>query len=122
VPGTIIYDRIFNQGRRLRNAPEYQASFWNKYDFTSGAAKGFSVGLGIRYVSKVEPRATDSTTLLFNPAFTVVSGLVSYKTQLLGRETTFSVNVDNLFDKLYYEGNTGVSDPRKIFFKTSVAF
>lgn len=122
LPGTIIYDRIFNQGRRLRNAPEYQASFWSKYDFTTGPAKGFSLGLGIRYVSEVEPRATDSTTLLFNPAFTVVSGLVSYKTRLIGRDTTFSVNVDNLFDKIYYEGNTGVSDPRKIFFKTSVAF
>jgi len=122
VPGTIIYDRIFNQGRRLRNAPEYTFAFWNKYNFTTGSAKGLSLGLGVRYVSEVEPRATDSTTLLFNPSFTLVSALVSYKTRCFDHATTFSLNVDNLFDKLYYEGNTGVSDPRKIFFKTSIAF
>ncbi len=122
VPGTIIYDRIFNQGRRLRNAPKYTFAYWNKYDFTTGPAKGLSLGLGVRYVSEVEPRATDSTTLLFNPAFTVVSALVSYKAAVLGRATTFSLNVDNLFDKVYFEGNTGVSDPRKVFLKTSVAF
>ena len=51
-----------------------------------------------------------------------MSALISYKTRCFDRLTTFSLNVDNLFDKLYYEGNTGVSDPRKIFFKTSVAF
>jgi outer membrane receptor protein involved in Fe transport len=122
VPGTIIYDRIFNQGRRLRNAPKYTFAAWNKYDFTTGPAKGLSLGLGVRYVSEVEPRATDSTTLLFNPAFTVVNALVSYKTRVGGQATTFSLNIDNLFDKLYYEGNTGVSDPRKIYLKTSVAF
>jgi len=122
VKGTIIYDRIFNQGRRLRNAPKYTFALWNKYDFTTAAVKGLSLGLGVRYVSEVEPRATDSTTLLFNPAFTVFNAVIAYKTKLLGRSTTFSLNVDNLFDKLYFEGNTGVSDPRKIFLKTSVAF
>jgi iron complex outermembrane receptor protein len=84
--------------------------------------KGLSLGLGVRYVSEVEPRATDSTTLLFNPAFTVVNAVIAYKTKIGGQTTTFSLNVDNLFDKLYFEGNTGVSDPRKIFLKTSVAF
>jgi iron complex outermembrane receptor protein len=122
LPGTIIYDRIFNQGRRLRNAPEHTFALWNKYDFTTGAVKGLSLGLGVRYVSEVEPRATDSTTLLFNPAFTVVNAVIAYKTKIGGQTTTFSLNVDNLFDKLYFEGNTGVSDPRKIFLKTSVAF
>jgi iron complex outermembrane receptor protein len=122
VPGTIIYERIFNQGRRLRNAPEYTFAFWNKYDFTTGSVKGLSLGLGVRYVSEVEPRATDSTTYLFNPAFTVVSAMISYKTRLADHAVTFSLNADNLLDKLYYEGNTGVSDPRKIFFRTSIAF
>lgn len=122
VAGTIIYDRIFNQGRRLRNAPKYQGSIWNKYDFTNGSLKGFSAGLGVRYSSEVEPRATDSTTSIHNPAYTVVSALVSYQTRLANRRVTFSVNADNLFDKLYYEGDTSASDPLKIFFKTRVEF
>lgn len=122
LPGTIIYERIFKQGRRLRNAPKFSSGLWNKYDFTTGPLKGFAAGLGVRYSSQVEPRATDSTTLLYNPAFTVVSALVSYRTRVTNHALTFSLNVDNLFDKLYYEGNTGASDPRKIFFKANVSF
>ncbi len=121
-PALIDFQRQFNQGRRLRNAPEYMFSFWNKYVFDTGALKGFSLGGGIKYVDEIEPRANDLTSLLVNPAFTTFDALVSYETKLGGRKTTFSFNVQNLTDEEYYEGNTSVSDPRKIFFKVGVAF
>jgi iron complex outermembrane receptor protein len=122
VPGTIAYERIFNQGRRLANTPKYMAGLWNKYDFTTGPLKGLTTGLGIRYASKNEPRATDSTSLLVNPGYTLVSALVGYRTRIGGRNVAFSVNVDNLFDKLYFDGASGVGDARKIFLKTRIEF
>jgi outer membrane receptor protein involved in Fe transport len=121
-PASIDYIRQFQQGRRLRNAPEYMFSFWNKYTFTTGDLAGFSVGGGIKYVSEVDPRSTDLTSLMVNPAFTTVDLMVSYKAKFAGRPTTFSLNAQNLFDEVYFEGNTGASDPRKIFFNVCVGF
>lgn len=121
-PASLDYVRQFQMGRRLRNAPEYMFSFWNKYTFTTGSLEGFSIGGGIKYVSEVDPRATDLTSLMVNPAFTTVDLLLSYRTKLAGRATTYSFNVQNLFDEVYFEGNTGVSDPRKIFLTVSTGF
>jgi iron complex outermembrane receptor protein len=121
-PASIDYQRQFQQGRRLRNAPEYSLSFWNKYVFAPGALQGFSVGGGIKYVSEIEPRANDLTTLLINPAFTTVDVMVSYETKVAGRQTTLSLNVQNLLDEEYFEGNTSASDPLKLFFRVGLKF
>lgn len=122
IPGTVNYERTYNQGRRLKNTPEFTAAFWNKYDFIQGSAKGLSLGLGIRYVSEIQPRPQDLTTMLYNPSFTVFSAMVSYTKQFGRFKTTFSLNGDNLLDKVYFEGNTAVSDGRKIFFRVGTTF
>lgn len=122
VAGTWQFDRTFNQGRRLRNSPEYLASVWNKYEFTTGALKDWSIGLGVRHSSEVEPRATDLTSLMFNPSFTVFDVMIGYETKLGGRPVSFSLNAENVTDKLYYEGNTAAADPRKISLRVGVGF
>jgi outer membrane receptor protein involved in Fe transport len=122
LPGTWQYDRTFNQGRRLRNAPEYLASVWGKYEFTSGVLEDWSFGVGVRYSSEVEPRSVDLTSLMFNPSFTLIDAMVSYKTEISGRHVTFAANVENLTDKLYFEGNTAAASPRKIFLRIGVGF
>lgn len=122
VPGSWQHDRTFNQGRRLRNSPEYLASVWNKYEFTTGAFKDWSVGVGVRHSSEVEPRATDLTSLMFNPSFTVFDVMVGYQTKLGGKPVSFALNVENLADKLYFEGNTAAADPRKISLRVGVGF
>lgn len=121
-PTSLDYVRQFQMGRRLRNAPEYMFSFWNKYTFSTGALDGFSIGGGVKYVSEVDPRSTDLTSLIVNPAFTTVDLLLSYSTKIAGRKTTFALNAQNLFDEVYYEGNTGASDPRKLFLSVNVGF
>ena len=121
-PASINYARQFQQGRRLRNAPEYSLSFWNKYVFDTGPLQGFSVGGGVKYVSEIEPRANDLTTMLINPSFTTVDAMISYETKVAGRRTTLSLNVQNLLDKEYFEGNTSVSDPLKMFFRVGLKF
>ncbi|MDB6095199.1 MAG: hypothetical protein JWM32_2761 [Verrucomicrobia bacterium] len=121
-PGTINYDRTFNQGRRLRNTPEWTGAVWNKYSFTGAPLKGLELGFGLRYVGEEEPRATDVTTSLKNPAFTVANALIGYKTHFDRHPLYLSLNVDNLFDRVYYEGNTMVSDPRKVYFKVRMDY
>ena len=122
IPGTVNYERSFNQGRRLKNTPEYTFAFWNKYDFKKGRFDGFSAGFGVRYTSEIQPRPQDLTTLLTNPSFTVASAMVSYTKQFGRYKTTFALNADNIFDRVYYEGNTAVSDGRKIFFRVGTTF
>jgi iron complex outermembrane receptor protein len=122
IPNTVNFDRTYNQGRRLKNTPEYTFAFWNKYDFTRDDLKGLSVGFGVRYTSEIQPRPQDLTTMLENPSFTVVSAMVSYTKQLGRFKTTFALNADNLFDEIYFEGNTMVSDRRKIFFRVGTTF
>jgi iron complex outermembrane receptor protein len=122
LPGTWQYDRTFNQNRRLRNSPEFLASVWSKYDFISGALTNWSIGLGVRHSSEVEPRATDLTSYMFNPSFTVIDLMVGYKTKFGATPVNFTLNVENLADKLYFEGNTAAADPRKISLRTSVRF
>jgi outer membrane receptor for monomeric catechols len=122
IPGTVNYDRTYHQGRRLKNTPEYTFAFWNKYDFNRGNLNGFSVGFGVRYTSEIQPRPQDLTTMLENPSFTVASAMVSYTTDIGRAKTTFAVNADNVFDEIYFEGNTAVSDRRKIFFRVSTTF
>jgi len=122
VPGTFQYDRTFNQGRRLRNAPEYLASLWQKYDFGGEKSKGWSIAGGIRYSSEVEPRATDLTSLMYNPAYTVGDVMIGYRTRLGNRPTQFALNVQNVFNKVYYDGNTGAASPRKFALTTRIQF
>jgi len=121
-PGTLNYDRTFNQGRRLRNTPELTAAIWNKYTFTDTALKGLELGLGVRYVGEENPRANDVTTSLTNPAFTAVNALVGYRTTYNRHPVSIAINVDNLLDRVYYEGNTLVSDPRKIYCTVRFAY
>jgi outer membrane receptor protein involved in Fe transport len=59
---------------------------------------------------------------MFNPSFTLIDAMVSYKTEISGRHVTFAANVENLTDKLYFEGNTAAASPRKIFLRIGVGF
>jgi iron complex outermembrane receptor protein len=65
-------------------------------------------------------------TELWSPAYSLVSVLAGYRTKLLNRPTTFSLNVDNLMNKDYYVSvlsNTGSwGAPRSYRFSTSVEF
>jgi len=121
-PASLDYQRQFNQGRRLRNVPEHTFAFWNKYEFGPGPLQGLAIGGGIKYVSEIEPRASDLTTLLVNPAFTTVDAMVSYETRLGGRRVTFSLNAQNLLDEDYFEGNTSAADPLKLFFRAGLKY
>lgn len=82
-------DRV---GSRFPNAPRNSAAFWSRYDLES---PGLGFALGASYVGE---RDTFDATVL--PSYTVFDGAVSYDL----RNYTFTLNVQNLFDKRHYTG------------------
>lgn len=120
----VNYDAIFNA--RLAYAPEYSFNAWNKYSFTDGALAGLSIGGGLRYRSEI----VVSNSRDWNPNrngvtagdYVIFDALVTYNRELWSIPTTFSLNVTNLFDELYYEGGWNFARGREIALSTKFSF
>lgn len=97
--------------------PEVQASLWVDYAVPVPALEGLSIGGGVRY--RGESWADRENTLKV-PDATVFDAAIRYKKN--GWEG--SINVTNLFDKVYVSGCAGAStcgygDARTVTFKLS---
>ncbi len=134
-PGTDTYNAysVVNKANadiiyksRLLNVPEYRASLWGKYTFTSTPVHGLGVAFGARYASK----EVVEQSLNFNPLkggfqagnYVVYDANISYPWELFGYRLNSALSVQNLADKVYYEGTYVPSDPRTWAFKTTVTF
>lgn len=107
---------------RLANAPRQSGNFWTRYNFPTGALRGFGVGFGVIYTGEqhlvVDNR---STAFLSIPSVTRADLAFYYK----WKRYDFSVNVNNVTDRSYLAGGDAPTDvvpgaPRKI--TTSVRF
>ncbi|MCY1367399.1 Ferrichrome outer membrane transporter/phage receptor [compost metagenome] len=81
--------------------PEYSASLWLNYAFTTGHLEGLGLGAGVRYVGSTY---ADNANTLKVPSYTLVDAAVSYDfgqrdPRLEGLRA--SLNVHNLFDEEY---------------------
>ena len=111
---------------RLVNVPEYRLSLWGKYTFTDGAARGLSTALGARYASE----EVVAQNLDWNPLkggfqagnYVVFDANVAYPWEVFGFKLSTSLAVQNVLDKVYYEGTYVPSDPRTWLLKTTVKF
>ena len=119
-----LYDLYY--GNRIENVPEFRLNLVNKYTFTDGAVRGLSVGLDARYSSET----IVSRSLDWNPDrggltvgnYLVFGATVAYPWELFGYKLSTSLNVQNLTDKEYYEGNVSASDARSWILRTTVNF
>jgi outer membrane receptor protein involved in Fe transport len=114
---------ILKSGRRLGYSPKYAVGVFNKYTFTRDALKGFSIGAGVNGQTATNPRyesAQDADG--FNAAYLVADVTLGYRTRVFGRNVSYSLNCNNVFDRLYYKGQFGYADPRKITFRTDFSF
>jgi outer membrane receptor protein involved in Fe transport len=118
-PGSFGF-RIQN-GRQKHDAPEHMLSVWNKYNFTEGPMKGLSLALGWRYVTGAESGNNKPFRFHRNPTYSLVDARIGYDTTLFNTRTSFSLQVENLFDKGWFSG-LGRMDPRKAYFKMKVFF
>jgi iron complex outermembrane recepter protein len=82
----------------VNNVAEHTYGLWTRYKFTSGAAKGLSIGVGLNHLS---PRAVTSNNNAivygYLKDFTLTDLVVAYDRG----QFRYQLNVDNLFDIKY---------------------
>jgi outer membrane receptor for monomeric catechols len=114
-------------GARLENVPEWRFNTFSKYTITDGFFHGLSLGLGTRYSSKL----VVSRDVTWNPLnggwqggnYFVFDANVAYPWELQGYKISTTVSVQNLADKLYFEGNSPVASPgRQLFITNKLSF
>jgi outer membrane receptor protein involved in Fe transport len=102
-------------GRPLDLAPDDMIRVFQRYVFTSGILEGASVGLGVRYQSSFMPQGSSVNWGLVFPGYTVGDLVLGYDTRLWGRNVAFTLNVDNVTNSTYIEGQRVFGAPREFF-------
>jgi iron complex outermembrane receptor protein len=111
-------------GNQLANVAKNTASFSAVYDLGRIAGgRRLRIGGGPRYVGR---RAGDSANSFFLPSYVVADAFVTYDVPIMGKKTSFQLNVKNLFDRTYYQSAVNlyfisVGDPRRVSLTASVA-
>lgn len=111
-------------GNLLANVARDTASLSAVYDLgrVAGAYR-LRIGGGPRYVGR---RAGDSANSFFLPSYVVADAFMTYDVVIMGKKTSFQVNVKNLFDRTYYQSAVNqyfvsIGDPRRFSLTASVA-
>lgn len=89
-------------GNLVLGAPKETGSLWMTYEFSSGRLKGFGAGIG---AFGVTDRFGDNAHTFRLPGYVRVDTTAYYKIYSQEKlKMRLGVNVNNLLDKLYYEG------------------
>lgn len=100
-----------NVGNRFQFIPEHTASAWVDYTFPGNGTFGdLTVGLGARFVGS--RYADNANTVKLDP-YTVFDAALNYQ---LTEKASLSVNVTNLFDKVYVSHVETWSGPDTLFY------
>lgn len=112
-------------GLVLENVPHNGGSLWTRYNFATGALKGFGAGFGEIYVGSRVGYANGgiSGAPMAEPGYARTDLAFYYQ----WRRTYFSLNVQNLLDRryiasAYYNSSVIPGDPRRITFSVRVDF
>lgn len=114
-----------NVGNRLVNAPRNMGSLYLTHTLRFNWLPGeLRVGGGGRYVGT---RAGDPENSFTMPDYTVADAFVAWDSTLIGKHTQLKLNVNNLFNKEYYESSAGnlrviEGEPRVVYVQASVDF
>jgi catecholate siderophore receptor len=81
-------------GKAMPNVAPNAVNLWAEYDITDA----WEVGLGGNYL---DSRFADSAQTAKVPGYVVVNTMTSYR---LGHRLTIQLNLNNLFDRRYYDG------------------
>lgn len=83
-----------NQGLTFSpEEPRHTLKMWNKYRISGTAAQGFQVGAGVRAVTKT------SRGTVYQGGYAVFDAQLGYR---MNKNWLFTLNVDNLFDRSYF--------------------
>lgn len=104
----VTRDNDGNEGHRLPNVPRHAGSLWAKFDSAPGERSGWEVGAGLYARSQREGDLANSWQL---PGYARVDAMARYRTVLGGGKVSIQINVENLFDRTYFDrggsGGTG---------------
>lgn len=100
-----------------------RGNIFTRYQFSEGALKGLFVGVGANYRLRTYRGTVNLTGAtgapainLYSPPYKLYNAALGYQRRIVGRQTTFALNVDNLSDKEYYRstaiGSGSWGDPR----------
>jgi iron complex outermembrane receptor protein len=109
-------------GRGLQFTPKQTVSFWNRYTFTGGRLNHLTVGGGLRYNGKHEALANLDWFKVINPDWVRVDLMLGYETKLFGRKTYLQLNVENLTNKYYYDGEYTAGRPLTAILRARFTF
>ncbi len=98
VDAEVRRDNTLRPGARLLNVPRHNAGLLGVYQWQRGALAELEVGAALTHVDERSGDVTDSGFEL--PSYTRVDLLARYP---LGDRIELQVNLDNLFDRTYYE-------------------
>lgn len=115
-------------GSRAEKSPRWSYNLWNRYDRNEGVLRGLGAGLGVIWqdarLGGNGARTRNAPDPLMLPAFTRVDGALYYR---LNEKIDFSMNVENMFDRLIFvSGVVGsaleITAPRTFSFRTGYRF
>lgn len=112
------------RGKTWYGVPKNSASVWVKYDTSPGSAEGWAFGAGAYFNDERQGNNTNTFQL---PGYTRVDTMVSYRTKAAGHPVSAQLNVQNLFDKWYFEATDGSTNayygsPRAVIGTVSLGF
>ncbi len=114
-------------GERIGGAPQHNANFWGRYDFTNTTLRGIGIGFGIQYVDERYTwyNPTYSTARVLLPSYTVLDAAIYYRPNNTKMQLTLKVN--NLADETYWLGGLnpsrlGPGAPRNFILTTNYQF
>ncbi|MDP3010068.1 MAG: TonB-dependent siderophore receptor [Methylococcales bacterium] len=94
-------------GKTWLGVPKNSGSIWAKYDFTPEAADSWALGAGA-YLNGMRQGNNANTFQL--PGYTRIDTMLSYRTKAYGHSISAQLNVQNLFDRHYFEATDGGSN------------
>lgn len=98
-------------------------ALWGKYEFSSGALNGFSVGVGYqRREGPIPLDASFARKMVTQDTYDRIDLLLAYSTRIANHPVRLQLNVNNLEDNLYADRYLGYADPRTIRFSLATKF
>ena len=111
----------FIVGARLRNAPPYSSALWTRYTVPSGRMQGLFFTGGVRASGEITP-IVNALFSIRQPGYVNVDAGVGYEGRILGRPVTIGLNVKNVLDREFYDGQWTLADPRTAYLKVESRF
>ncbi len=87
-------------GNYQSDAPVHMANFWSTYKFKQESLLGWKVGGGAKWKGK----SFDSSNAYTEPDAVVWNAMASYEFKLSNKKSTLQINIDNLFNTVYFNG------------------